>query len=43
MKDPGAFVAGLAVVALGVLLLLAQLDVLELSWGYAARLRRCPA
>lgn len=36
MKDPGALVAGLAVVALGVLLLLAQLDVLELSGGYAA-------
>jgi hypothetical protein len=36
MKDPGALVAGLAVMALGALLLLAQLDVIELGFGYAA-------
>lgn len=36
MKDPGALLAGLAIVALGALLLLAELNVVELSGGYAA-------
>jgi hypothetical protein len=34
--DPASFVAGLAITALGVLLLLDQLDVLDLSFAYAA-------
>jgi hypothetical protein len=36
MKDPGALVAGLAVMALGALLLLAQADVIDLGFGYVA-------
>ncbi len=34
--DPASLVAGLAVCGLGVLLLLDQLDVLKLSFGYLA-------
>ena len=35
MRDAGSLVAGLAVVALGVLLLLDQAEALDLSFGYA--------
>ena len=36
MKDPGALVAGVAVVLLGTLLMLDATGVLRLSFGYAA-------
>jgi hypothetical protein len=36
MKDVGALVAGIAVVALGVLLLLDATDVIRLGFGYMA-------
>ena len=42
MNDAGALVAGLAVLALGGLLMLDALDAIRLTFGYAARLTRWP-